>query len=235
MNHPLLASMLLTLLATTALAQEGINLSWDDCGSYGASLKQFACDTNQGNEVLVISFKLAVPLQDFVGPAALIDIRSVATLPDWWRFSNPPQVVGCRDTFGLHLDTEGGSCLPALSNPFVGGLAAPIDNTTQSTRLGAAAGQEPPAPLLAGTEYVALRLLLAHHRSTGSGACAGCSEPVCIVLNELILGGDQSEVRLTMPLERNYVTWQGTIPTCPGGTPALRATWGAIKSLYHRY
>ncbi len=37
------------------------------------------------------------------------------------------------------------------------------------------------------------------------------------------------------PLTSNYVTWQGGAiggADCPGATPTLIRTWGAIKSLY---
>src|SRR5438876_5543541 len=36
------------MLAANLAFADGINLSWDDCGASGATLKTFACDTNSG-------------------------------------------------------------------------------------------------------------------------------------------------------------------------------------------
>ena len=90
-----------------------------------------------------------------------------------------------------------------------------------------------------GTEYYAFRLTLNNSKSTGVGSCAGCAEPVCIVLNMIRLvqalgapGGDQ-DVSAIRAGGTNIITWQGG----PGGAtcnlvPTRRATWGQIKSFY---
>src|SRR5439155_10010677 len=76
-------------------------------------------------------------------------------------------------------------------------------------------------PLDPEIEYYAFKVNLTPSKSTGSGSCGGCEVPACIVLNSLQLfqspekGNDPD---LTDPLIRNFVTWQGGTPNCPGAT-----------------
>jgi hypothetical protein len=81
-----------------------------------------------------------------------------------------------------------------------------------------------------------------HAKTVGTGACAGCTVPMCIVF-----GSD----RITTPVAANnvlltggangpssfFATWQGpTGPApfgCPYPVPTLRSSWGAVKALYH--
>ena len=49
----LMAAILLLGSAAGHAAAEGLNLSWDDCGSFGVSNKSFACNTNDAVLTLV--------------------------------------------------------------------------------------------------------------------------------------------------------------------------------------
>src|SRR5262245_55026161 len=70
-------------VTSTASAQEGINLSWDDCGSTGTAVKTFACDTNVGSHVLVVSFASATGLEQLDGVEAVLDLQTSGTaLPE---------------------------------------------------------------------------------------------------------------------------------------------------------
>ncbi len=80
---------------------------------------------------------------------------------------------------------------------------------------------------------------ISHAKTAGVGSCAGCATPVCIVFNSLQVfesaAPEQLRSYVSTPLERNFVTWQGGatgMAICPAATPALRRTWGALKSLY---
>ena len=110
------------LIAGPATGEEGLNLSWDDCGSHGASNKAFACDTNTGEDVLVLSFKLSDDLVGFLGSQGYVDVRGYPSLPDWWRFSEPPpgSFQGCRGLV-LSMDTMAGACPTSFPNDVGGG------------------------------------------------------------------------------------------------------------------
>ena len=90
-----------------------------------------------------------------------------------------------------------------------------------------------PLPVPQGVEAYCFKLTIDHAKTIGADACAGCLEGVCVVLNEIKLNENQPWERvITNPLSRNYVTWQGGIPDCPGATPVRNTTWGRVKSLY---
>jgi hypothetical protein len=97
--------------------------------------------------------------------------------------------------------------------------------------------------LSAGVEYFSFNLIVNNVKTVGTGSCAGCSVPVCIVLNSInVVAGPFTDNRLlTTPAApgSNYVTWQGGglpvvggISGCPAATPVQRSTWGSVKSLY---
>ena len=87
-------------------------------------------------------------------------------------------------------------------------------------------------------EYYIQRILITNARSTGVGACSGCQDGACIVLNSTLLTqpAGVGDYLLTNPLNRNWVQWQGGAGDVPGGcpaaTPTQNRTWGAVKSLY---
>ena len=236
---------LLPLLVPPMIASaEGINLSWDDCGASGVSFKTFACDDNDGPaDVMVASFSPPEGIDEFNGAVATIDIRVSSTqLPDWWEhFGTFPEGTACRDSSGLSVDTNFGD---TCANPY---SVRPPDGANYSyrlmfqgidrARLVVAVGYLKPTgpqPVPPGPEYYACRILIKHYRSYGDESCQGCSIPACIVLNTIQLfdNADIIDPTIYFPLDRNYVTWQADVPDCPLSTPARRATWGQVKSLY---
>lgn len=101
------------------------------------------------------------------------------------------------------------------------------------------------ADLFSQQEYFALRLRIDNTKTVGTGACAGCDVPVCIVLQSIklsLIGRPEVTRVLTSPLngtDSHYATWQGGgSPTtslgtgCPAATPTRRGTWGGVKALY---
>ena len=234
----------LHLLGSIAAAAEGINLSWDDCGSAGVSFKTFACDDNAGApDIFVASFSPPPGIDDLGGVQGTIDIRSSVDglLPDWWRHLGFLDTgLACRDSNGMSVDADFGI---ACDNPFAARaptfaeLGYKFDYGPDRVRVTVGVGylNSPYGGTLSpGREYYAFRILMTHYRSTGVDSCAGCSAPACIVLNTIQLfdQADFIDPEISLPLERNHVTWQTSLPDCPLSTQARRSTWGQIKNLY---
>src|SRR2546425_117311 len=96
----LIAGMLLAAGASMASAS-GINLSWNDCGTFGTANQTFACNTNSGVNTLVASFIPPAGLNNFEGIASQVDITTdQAALPDWWAHGSG----FCRGTTGLAVN-----------------------------------------------------------------------------------------------------------------------------------
>ena len=101
-------------------------------------------------------------------------------------------------------------------------------------------------PVSPGTEYYAFSLAISNTNTVGEGACAGCTDRVCIVLSEISLFQPLETPGGNLILEFAHVsqvaTWQGGTQLCgaivepppPSSctTPVLKRTWGQIKSLY---
>jgi hypothetical protein len=221
----------------------GINLFWDECGQAGVSNKTFACDRNDGQEILIGSFVLPEDMPDFVGIIAQIDIRTPGALPDWWshgdRFTPGDE---CRDTTGLTVSPDFAG-LSACDDPYRGVLTSGYVYdvgflSPDRARLRFACGMEPQSAnaLAGGREYYGLKVILSHDAAVGPEECSGCGSPACIVLNEVRVSARdavEEEVQLTYPDRQNYVEWQGeAIPRCPEATPARSTTWGRVRALY---
>lgn len=232
--------MQVVALCPPAVAQSGINLSWDDCGAFGSESKTFACDTNAGSVAMVGSFAATLPPGVMAAAWEMIlDLQSAGTvLPDWWMFAG---AGSCR-TSALQASFDFTSGLASCGDYFGGvtiggisyqaGFGAANRARVQLVTLDPAGGTavQPPVP---GVEYYMFKLTILFDKTVGSGSCEGCGEGVCIVLNEVrFVDLSQNDVILTAPLLRNHVTWQGGIPDCPAATPVRNRTWGAVKSLY---
>jgi len=232
-----IAAALLVALASPAFAQSGINLSWDDCGSFGVASKTFACDTNAGQEVLIGSAISGVDLPKFVAvEASLTVVVDGPALPAWWRLdtgfvsacrkgalsSSPDFTAGpfhCADPWPP--GAFGAVAYEILPYPYEGRIR--VLAITQNT-------DPPPTQSLSSTvEYEYFKVGISHAKSTGTGSCGGCSQGATLYLASVqldqLLG--EGDYVLTQPLQRSYVTWQGgsVVPTRP-------TTWGAVKSLY---
>lgn len=241
---PLFCCLLIALVASAAYA-EGINLSWNDCGFSGGENRNFACNSNFGENVMVASFDPPSGITKLVGSSATLELQTTSTpLPSWWQLASG----GCREgALRLELAAPASpncvdywSSAAAGSFSYVGGGAANRARITVSFGIPEALA----GPVDAGTEYYAFQLIFNNAKSVGAGSCPGCFDPTCIVLTSIWLyqppgAGDQ----LCNPHTRNWVTWQPTIVGCPGGheprlsgdcgaTPAIHRTWGLIKTLY---
>jgi hypothetical protein len=143
---------------------------------------------------------------------ALIPLSKVNCANPWSQQESP--------TFDLYQTNFGGNPARAriLCSTSVGGANA--------------------ADVAPGTEYYTQVMSMSFAKTVGTGLCAGCLDPVCLVLNDLqlnqISGSAGGSPHLTSPITSNFITWQGGAVGggCPGATPTINRSWGAVKSLY---
>ncbi len=236
----------LVSLAEPATAA-GVNLSWDACTSEGGvQNKTFACNTNAGTRIIYGSFVLAGNQDHFVGVEIKVDISAQTdSLPSWWQFFN---VNACRKTalsvaFDFSSDPAT-SCTDPWSGQGVGGIGAyhtfwttpqvPSGNANGAQIvIAAAVPSTAPVPLTANTEYYGFKLMLTSVKTTGTGACGGCSTPVCIALSQLsAVQNNGTQEDLTQAVSSNILTWQAA-SNCAGENAQQNVTWGQIRSLMH--
>ena len=240
----LLAAACALLLAPTAHAA-GINLSWSDCGTFGQDVESFACNTNSGFHTLFASFVSPAPLT-LSELESQIDIQiDDTTLPPWWNLTAG---TGCRtNNLAGSADFLAGpfNCVDLWEGQASGG----IDYTAgfvapNRARIRIVFAVPPPnyIPIDDASQYYAYKVVIRNGKTTGTGSCAGCGTPGCIVLDYIRL--DQppgvGDYVLEQPLERSNVGWQcpsypateGLLcfTSCP--VPAHKPSWGGIKSMY---
>jgi hypothetical protein len=236
-----LAAMLVTLGASSAFAQAGLNLNWDECIAGGGSLdKVFACNTNTG-AAFVLSCSVIVPsaMPQFSAATAVVDIHvdAVSTTP-WWltdatqcransismSFDPPNNATSCADLWATNPNLQ----VTAIQQNLHGTNSIRVNGVSALP-----AGSEISVPL-DNAELWVCRVQV--NRAATVGACnSGCSSGACIVLNEVKMQqpGGVPDIIVTNAATRQFVTWQGGGATnCPVNTPALNRTWGAVKGLY---
>jgi len=248
MKKLLLVSAALLCLGASFAQAEGVNLAWKNCITQATAAADivYLCDGSLNGTPfkLVPSFVTDTALPQFVGMQAVIDVRSdQANLPDWWKLGSGE----CRQgniVFPAGFIGVGTGATGACQNPWAGGnigggyqwnTESKGDPTNPSQvilgwgRLKLALARDTEVALVAGQQYVAgvITLDTAGDVDLGSGVCAGCLLPACLVLNQVELyqtvgapGGDKHV--LTAPITRSYVTWQGGSiggAGCPASVP----------------
>lgn len=236
--------LLLAASAWPALAQHGsVRLMWTNCGAAGTTARTFACNTNSGSDVLILSFKPgnATDAVYQFETSLSIGYQDFSLMPDWWSLA---PVTGCRRgalTASAGFSSAGGAC----EDPWAGqGLASVavtqlniMDGGLRRLRVNVVAALPFAAasPLDPATEYFAARLTLNHQKTTGTGACAGCAQSMCIAFNSsssYTLANPDSPTRTALWTDfGESVVWNGT-ESCERLVPVRNSTWGAIKSLY---
>jgi hypothetical protein len=213
----------------------GVNISWTDCGTFGAQNKTFACTSNSGNNTMVTSYVSPIPMDDFAGNEMRIDLASTGALPVWWQMFNSGT---CRGTALPTLNTTfGANCGDNFGGSGFGAIGSYVMGANSGALLGGwAIGTG--VPIAPGTEYYAINVVISNSKTVGTGACGGCSQAVCLSAPfcNLAFGPSATlQQQIMIPLNRNFVTWQGGqgVPGgCPGATPTQNKTWGQVKSLY---
>src|SRR5262245_45865532 len=176
-----LSSLAVVLAAASAHAggpvtsPGSLNLTWSRCHGEGAGTQNraFACDTNDGEEVLVASFQLDSPLVQVSGNEVVIDLISTDDpIPVWWDLKNPGS---CRQTsLSMNLVEDPGDAICADWQGGVGsgGIGAystgggTIDPALLSRHrrilIALAVPPDSLADLLADTEYFSCNIVVNH-------------------------------------------------------------------------
>jgi hypothetical protein len=239
LRNALPALCALALLATPAHAG-GINLSWNDCGAFGQAQRNFACNTNTGVNVMYASAISPFATSQLIAAELSFDLQTnQSALSPWWHLSS----IGCRPTsFTTNsnfvtgpfscADLWGGQAAGGVD--YVEGFGAP---NRARVHVSCAVPFQSPVSMDGASEYYLVALAINNAKSTGTGSCAGCTDAACIVFNDLILyTSDLATHRVTNPILRQYISWQGDGSSvhggCPGATPSHNRTWGSVKSLY---
>src|SRR6185503_4704358 len=250
----LLCGLLLAVTASVAAAGPGVGLTWLNCSTDGGvQNRSFACNSNGGSNQLVGTFELGASLPGVVGTEIVIDIATAsATLPAWWEFKNVGTCRSASLTMNQVISAAAVNCIDWAQGASAGGIGAynigargPNTARMVAALAVAAAGA---ADLEPGTEYFSFNLLINNAKSVGTGSCAGCSTPACIVFNSInvVPPAPAPGVKLSGGLNpgSDFATWQGgagviTNPPqggggsgCPAATPTTNKTWGQVKTLY---
>ena len=245
MDRPKTAGLVVALALfapPAAHAAAGFNVAWNECilAPTATQDRTFACNVNMGADWIVVSFVAPAEASRLGMMETHFEVVADApTFPSWWTFGSGT----CRGPAGLVIQTNPYlwfTCdIDAWYSAASGlwetvGAGAP-NRAEFRGLLAQPVGDE--APLVAGVEYYGYCLRLAHTGSTGAGACPGCDVRMCIRVEDVDLyltSADSAPVsRLTTPLVRGFVTWQGAATTlCMGVVPARNRTWGEIRSLY---
>ncbi len=238
-----LAAIAALSLAAPRVSAEGFDLRWNSCASDGgAANENFACDTDAGTHVLVGSFQLDQPITGLVFVEVVLDfiVADHQTVPPWWEFFDchvaslsadaaiNPSATNCSDW-------SGGNGIGAIYGFNHEGSIAPADTASHRRVMVAAAADVPGVNLAANTDYFLFNLNIDNFSTTDPGGCAGCAQPVCVVLNSLRFTTASAQVT-TMTNARvagsNFATWQGGSGASCASVPVKRATWGAVKARY---
>jgi hypothetical protein len=242
LRRSILAFAALALCLTAPVARAGgINLSWDDCGAFGSAQKNFACDTNVGSNVLVVSARPDDPMQLIAHNAELFIVTDQPTLSNWWQIGNLT-TSGCRrSAASMSFDFPGMSgCVDLWQGLAVGGVNVYVPSSLgpNSLRLFCGSAIQVAVPIDTEHEIYLSRIIISNIKTVGFGACQGCTNGACIVLRSVVLQQPSPRIdfTLTNPLVRQYVTWQpggnSVAGGCPAATPTHASTWGSIKSMY---
>ncbi|SRR6266487_1273323 len=238
----------LAVASAASADQRGLNLSWDECGAAGVANKVFACNTNSGINTIVASFLAPDSITTYVSNEGQIDlIFATSSPPNWWQLKTQTgQPAACRNG-GISVDGNFlaySVCANAWLAVPSGGLGSftidPFGTQANRVRIATvlAVGIADAQPLTPGTEYYAFKCTITHAKTVGTGACAGCTDPVCLVLNRIHViqptGTDGGSPNIFDPPAggNRAITWQGGTGVDCNLVPTRNKTWGQIKSLY---
>jgi len=242
----LLCGLLVALTATVASAAQGVNLRWNACfGDLGTANRNSTCLANSGTNALVGSFEVGSDILGVTGIEVVVDLVTASpTLPAWWAFG----AGGCRAgslSANPTISPLAANCFDWANGLAAGGLAAyQVGGGGPNTaRIIIGFAVASPNDVLGAQEYFGTNILVSNAKSVGTGGCAGCLTPGCIVFNSCnVVPGTNAGTKAVGPTngtDSNFATWQGGggVSTgrgtgCPAATPTRNTTWGSVKSLY---
>jgi hypothetical protein len=234
-----LAFIVLVQLAAAPAVAAGINAYWNNCGPGNPTFRSFACNTNFGTHDIVASFVPPEGLTKVVGAIGIVDLcLGGVNLSPWWQYD----AGSCRET-ALRAVAQDVSLPSNCVDYWQGQANFWIDYQVgysgwDSARLVVSVGLQSQfaGPVEPGVEYHAFTVRIGNTATVGPGACFGCLQPACIVLNEIQLlqpaGTPGGSPALTVPDSNNYLMWQNYVSNCPFIVPVANRTWGQVKSLY---
>ena len=240
LSRTLLTAAALTVVASSAHAA-GVNLSWNDCASFGQQQRNFACASNSGANTMVGSAITGVAMPQLNGMAGVLDMQTnEAALSPWWTIGGAPN---CRLTSTVSADFNFlalANCVDPWAGVAAGGSSyiGPFGPANRARFRTVCA--IPGNTAITGTdEYYFFKITFTNARSTGNGSCAGCADGACILLNSLQVTqpAGVGDYVITNALVQSYVLWQAGGSAigglgCPLQVPTRNQTWGSVKSLY---
>ncbi|MBI5170950.1 MAG: hypothetical protein HZA61_15780 [Candidatus Eisenbacteria bacterium] len=244
MKRLALVTCFVITFAAPSVHAAGVSLSWEDCGAHGFERKSFDCASNTipGGARMIGSFIPPAGSTAITGEEIVLEFVTweKSSLPDWWQFKNAGT---CRQTaLSASADfTAYSACTDYWNGLAAGGITGffwPLNQSSARARLLIvfAIALVNATPVDEFTEYYAFRLTMTGQKSVGAGACAGCLDPVSILLSEIKLTqpAGVGDFRLQIPAS-NCIMWQ---PSSPHAScmyvwdPVRNSTWGAIKAQY---
>ena len=247
MKKTLLITGVLLALSASVASAAGVNMYWNDCGTGGNGItnKTFVCTNNTANHDFYVSVDPPPGVVNTNGHNHIIDLMSVSSpLPAWWDFKNTGtcRINSLLASGDFSVSVSGGlDCPDPWAGTGAAGVAAYTKDFSGDPRrariIGSIAYSGPAVAMNAGTEYYSIRMRINSAKTVGTGACAGCLDPVCLVLNQVRIAQPAPDptYAVEMPLVNNYATWQGGQvggEGCPGVVPTQNHSWGKVKSLY---
>ena len=246
---PGLGVLLALASVAPAHAARGVNLTWSRCFGEGVGTQNraFACDTNDGSEVLVASFVPPFDIAQAGGNEVTVDLISQDDpMPLWWDFKN---VGTCRQTslaMNVTADANNVVCVDWAQGGSTGGIGAydlftgtidpSLANRHRTLKIALAVPLSGVQDLTANTEYFSCNIVIDHRKTIGTGACGGCAGSVCLVLQKIKVttpGGPTTDVTLSLGTTpgSDMAHWQGNGADC-NLVPTRNRTWGQVKALY---
>ncbi len=157
--------------ATTSHAYPAINLAWNDCidGATAALDKTFACDTNNGSDVMFASFIAPEGMNQFISVEIYFEVQQTkggATVP-WWQVKGAGRCRNGALIVNGDFTAASGACdASAWSTPAVGGIGSvQNDSPVPGHSMGNGVVAVPAAnavALTAGVHYYGVKLVLSH-------------------------------------------------------------------------
>jgi len=244
-------SLAVSLLALSAgrAGAEGLNLGWDDCpgGAAYSVIKTFACNTNVGINTLIGSFIAPAGVIAMSANEIVMDVQTGGpVLPAWWKMASG-QCRAASSVAGNFNFTAGPfTCYDYWQAGAVGAMAwSIIPFAANRCRIKGVVALPSGDPRITeipeGTHVYSFKCNINNARSTGLGACAGCGDEACIMLNSIRINQPVSSGAPSIPLYNaatvQHVIWQAWTTTdpiyqCPVLTPTKSRSWGSIKALY---
>lgn len=234
------------LLVAASASAAGMNLGWNDCpgGASYSLIERFACDSNADVHTLVGSFVAPAGIVAMSANEISMDVEtSGLALSQWWSFGTG-QCRAAASLAGNFDFSTLSACYDYWQAGAIGSLrwsALPPANVCRIKGVFALpVGDSRIVAVPKGLEVYSFKCIINNARSTGLGACSGCSDQACIVLNSIRvnqpLASGGFAIFISNPAVTQFVVWQGWTTmdpryTCPG-TPTRQQTWGSIKALY---